>query len=242
MPKITVIVPVYKVENYINKCVDSILSQSFQDFDLVLVDDGSPDTCPRICDAYAEKDGRIKVIHKENGGLSDARNAGIDWAMDNSDSQWLAFVDSDDWLHEDYLKTLYDTAIKENADLVVCDFVRVNEQGENIDKNHCFPNCVIEKKTELYETVFWGKWHSWRFISACTKLYDKRLFDGLRFEIGKIHEDEFVIHHILWNCHKAAFIPCRQYYYVKRGDSITKTECAESRIDGMEALIERYEF
>ena len=103
MPIISVIVSVYKVEPYIRQCVDSILAQTFTDFELILVDDGSPDNCGAICDEYAAQDCRVRVIHQENGGLSAARNAGIDWAFANSDSQWLAFVDSDDWVHPDYL-------------------------------------------------------------------------------------------------------------------------------------------
>ena len=104
MPEISVIVPVYKVETFIHRCVDSILCQSFEDFELILVDDGSPDSCGDICEAYAAKDSRIHVIHQENGGLSAARNTGIDYVMEHSTSKWLAFVDSDDWLHPDFLK------------------------------------------------------------------------------------------------------------------------------------------
>ena len=238
MTEISVIVPVYKVENYIHKCVDSILSQSFQNFDLVLVDDGSPDNCPKICDDYAEKDSRIVVIHKQNGGLSDARNAGIDWAMEHSSSQWLAFVDSDDWLHPDYLKNLHDTAIKENADLVICDFVRVNEQGEEKIEEHAFPNLVSEDKQELFELLF----SNWRIVPAWNKLYHKHIFSELRFAFGKIHEDEFAIHNVLWNCRKATMISDGLYYYRARENSIMKTETPKSRLDGLQALVERYEF
>ena len=103
MPQISVIVPVYKVEPYLRRCVDSILGQTFTDFELILVDDGSPDNCPAICDEYARKDTRVHVIHQENGGLSAARNAGIDWAFANSDSQWLTSVDSDEWVHPEML-------------------------------------------------------------------------------------------------------------------------------------------
>ena len=110
MPTISVIVPVYKVEPYLNRCVDSILRQTYQDFELILVDDGSPDRCGEICDEYARQDSRVHVIHKENGGLSDARNAGIDWVEANSDSRWLIFADSDDWVHPELLARLLDAA------------------------------------------------------------------------------------------------------------------------------------
>ena len=103
MPQISVIVPVYKVEAYLARCVDSVLAQTFSDFDLILVDDGSPDNSGAICDEYAEKDPRIVVIHQKNGGLSAARNAGIEWAFAHSNSQWLNFIDSDDWVHPEYL-------------------------------------------------------------------------------------------------------------------------------------------
>ena len=129
MPKISVIVPVYKVEPFLSECVNSVLEQSFRDFDLILVDDGSPDSCPQICDAYAQKDERVHVIHKENGGLSSARNAGIDLAMEHSSSEWLAFVDSDDYLHKNYLSAMYQAAKEHDADLVVCDYTRVDENG-----------------------------------------------------------------------------------------------------------------
>ena len=238
MPKITVIVPVYKVEKYIHRCVDSILSQSFGDFDLVLADDGSPDTCPEICDAYARQDDRVVVIHKKNGGLSDARNAGIDWAMENSDSSWLAFVDSDDYLHPDYLQTLYQTAKKEEADLVICDFVRVNDAEESIEKKHSFPELCTTEKNILFEQLS----ANWRIRPAWNKLYHKRIFEHLRFAFGKIHEDEFAIHHVLWNCGRAALIRDGLYYYRIRENSIMMTESSKSRLDRLEALIDQFEF
>ena len=238
MPKISVIVPVYKVEKYINKCVDSILEQSFQDFDLILVDDGSPDGCPAICDDYASRDERITVIHKTNGGLSDARNAGIDWAMEHSTSEWLAFVDSDDYLHPDYLMTLYQTALKDGADLVICDFVRVNENGECIEEEHTFYDLVTEDKRELFKILSIG----WRIDMAWNKLYAKSIFENLRFEYGKIHEDEFAIHRVLWACHKAAIVSFELYYYRVRKNSIMGSESPKSRLDQMEALIEQFEF
>ena len=115
MPQISVIVPVYKVEPYLRRCVDSILAQTFTDFELILVDDGSPDNSGAICDEYAQKDARVHVIHQENGGLSAARNAGIDWVFAHSDSQWLTFVDSDDWVHPEYLERLYHAVLEHNV-------------------------------------------------------------------------------------------------------------------------------
>ena len=238
MSRITVIVPVYKVERYLHRCVDSILSQSFQDFDLVLVDDGSPDNCPAICDSYAESDKRITVIHKENGGLSDARNAGIDWAMEHSDSEWLAFVDSDDYLHPDYLLTLYNTALKESADLVICNFTRVNDKDEVVETSSGFFDLSSSEKGVLFQCLA----DNWRIVPAWNKLYLKTIFKDLRFALRKIHEDEFAIHHVLWNCRKAVMLSRELYYYRWRQNSIMASESNASRLDGLEAAILQYEF
>ena len=238
MSKITVIVPVYKVEQYLHKCVDSILSQSFRDFDLVLVDDGSPDSCPAICDSYAESDKRVAVIHKQNGGLSDARNAGIDWSMEYSDSEWLAFVDSDDYIHPDYLKSLFNTAQEESADLVICDFARVNDQEEIIEKSPGLFDLSTTDKGLLFKCLA----ENWRVVPAWNKLYEKHIFEVFRFSFGKIHEDEFAIHQVLWKCRKAALINQALYYYRSREDSIMAKESAASKLDGLEAAILQYEF
>ena len=130
MPEISVIVPVYKVEQFIHRCVDSILLQSFYDFELILVDDGSPDQCGAICDAYAAADNRIHVIHQKNGGLSAARNTGIDYVMANSKSHWLTFVDSDDWLHPQTLEVLLKAAEENNSRVSVCGY------RETVGENH----------------------------------------------------------------------------------------------------------
>ena len=236
--EISIIVPVYKVESYLRRSVDSILAQTFRDFELILVDDGSPDGCPQICDAYAEKDKRITVIHKSNGGLSDARNAGIDWAMAHSDSRWLAFVDSDDYLHPNYLQTMLDTAKKEAADLIICDFIRVDEQGNIMELNHGFFDFASEDKRKLFSCLH----TNWHVTVAWNKLYTKHIFSQLRFAVGKIHEDSFAIHHVLWNCKRAAFVPDGLYYYRQRNTSIMATETPVSILDGFEATVERLEF
>ena len=126
MPKISVIVPVYKVEKYLNRCVDSILAQTLSDFELILVDDGSPDNCGIICDDYQSKDNRVVVIHKENGGLSDARNKGIERALTNGESEWITFIDSDDYVNERYLELLFSAAINNQVDLSCCGLKKFN--------------------------------------------------------------------------------------------------------------------
>jgi len=143
MPKISVIVPVYNVEKYLAKCIDSILAQTFTDFECILINDGSPDNSPAICDEYAKKDERMKVIHKENGGVSSARNTGLDIAQ----GEWITFADSDDWVDENYLELMYSNAIKNNCDLSICGFKSVDEKG-NI--NAVFSIIVPIYKVEKY--------------------------------------------------------------------------------------------
>ena len=162
MPKISVIVPVYKVEKYLNRCVDSILSQTFTDFELILVDDGSPDKCGEICEEYANKDSRIHVIHQKNGGLSAARNTGIDWANANSNSKWITFIDSDDWVHHEYLKQLLETANARNVDICVCNYTSCPEGSEPVERRHtneiklCSPEEIWCQK-RVNAVIAWGK-------------------------------------------------------------------------------------
>ena len=239
MPKISVIVPVYKVEPFLSECVNSVLEQSFRDFDLILVDDGSPDSCPQICDAYAQKDERVHVIHKENGGLSSARNAGIDLAMEHSSSEWLAFVDSDDYLHKNYLSAMYQAAKEHDADLVVCDYTRVDENGNiSPEAKKAIPRTATDDKGQLFELYLRYN----QIVYAWNKLYQKRIFKDLRFPVGKIHEDVFVIHHVLWNCRRAAFLPDGFYYYRSRSGSIMANESTKSKLDKYEGFIQQYRF
>ena len=139
MPKISIIVPVYNVEKYLEKCVRSILAQTFTDFELILVDDGSPDSSGAMCDQFAEQDQRVKVIHKENGGLSDARNAGIEIAT----GEYLGFVDSDDYIADDMYELLYTNIVKEDADLSICGIYDVYEGKEPVEKQQQY--IVLDK-------------------------------------------------------------------------------------------------
>lgn len=235
MPSISVIVPVYKVEPYICRCVDSILAQTFSDFELILVDDGSPDHCGAICDDYAERDGRVRVIHQENGGLSAARNAGIDWAFANSDSEWLTFIDSDDWICPDYLQMLLDAAIQTGTQISICGLYRTDQTT--------MPTISEEQKTVKTFTPeeFWSK----RYVNAtvaCGKLYRKELFRHVRYPVGRLHEDEFTTYKVLFGETRISDVDAEMYCYYQNSDGIMRTVWRPKRLDAFDALAEQAEY
>lgn len=211
MCEISIIVPVYNVEKYLNKCVDSILNQTFRDFELILVDDGSPDKSGAICDQYAKKDTRVRVIHKKNGGLSDARNAGIDVAK----GKYLGFIDSDDYIAEDMYELLYTNIIKEEANLSICGIYHVYEGKEPRKKSEKY---MVLNRDEATVLIFHGNQIS---DHAVNKLYSRSIFSELRYPRGKYHEDSFTIVGILDQCEKVVVDTKQRYYYYHRDESIT---------------------
>lgn len=233
MPEISVIVPVYNVEPYLHRCVDSILAQTFTDFELILVDDGSPDNCGAICDEYAAKDSRVRVIHQKNGGLSAARNTAIDWSFANSDSQWLSFIDSDDWVHPQYLEYLYRGVTENKTSMSACDYLNVNEYKE--------PN-----KVEYSVSVLrWDKLYVAKAgigVITCNKLYAKRLFDNVRYPVRKLHEDEFVSYKLEYKAGDVAFVRAKLYYYWLNPNSITRKAFTLQRMNAIEAINEQRAF
>ena len=232
MPKINVIVPVYKVMPFIHRCVDSILAQSFNDFELILVDDGSPDKCGAICDEYAAKDNRIHVIHQKNGGLSAARNAGIDWTFANCESEWLAFIDSDDWVHPFFLDYLYRAVQVSDLKVSACLFAHSDaEASNNVDF--------------IYTKMVWDKYYlrDWsNGVVAWNKLYKKELFQELRYPLGKIHEDEFLTYRLLERAGSVAVVDRELYYYYQNAYGITKRSFTIARLDGIAALVEQVHY
>lgn len=233
MPQVSVIVPVYKVEPYIHRCVDSILAQTYTGFELILVDDGSPDNCGAICDEYAAKDVRIHVIHQENGGLSAARNAGIDWAFAHSDSEWIAFVDSDDWVHPQYLEYLERAVREQHTKVSACRFEKVEKYDP--------------AKDELFasESLAWDEYYLEDTVSgavAWNKLYAKELFRGQRYPVGKCHEDEFLTYKLLYKAGNVAYVPLTLYMYYQNPEGIMKRPFSLSRLDAIDALGEQCSF
>lgn len=234
MSLISVIVPVYKVEKYIHRCVNSILNQSFKDFELILVDDGSPDNCGKICDEYAKKDKCITVIHKVNGGSSDAKNVGIDYAF-NTESEWIAFIDSDDWVHRDYLKNLLDAAIENKIDISACRYVNITDERDFTIKNDNF-DVLLRDIDEFYVNdniiaiVPWGK------------LYKKKLWQDIRYPFGKICEDEFTTHKLLFQNSKVAYVDKIMYYYYQNPEGVMGSAWTPKRLDALDAFESRISF
>lgn len=229
MPEISVIVPVYKVEKFIHRCVDSILCQSFRNFELILVDDGSPDSCGKICDRYAENDNRIHVIHQRNGGLSAARNTGIDYVMANSKSHWLAFVDSDDWLHPDYLKVLYNTAESALCKISACGFFRT--EGEALPAEQDYSIQLLSA-----DDYYCGEIHDGVTAVAWNKLYHRSLFKDLRYPIGKLHEDEFTTYLAVYQAKKIGVTNAQLYAYYQNAEGIMRSEWSPRRMHVLEAF------
>lgn len=211
-PKISVIVPVYKVAQYLPRCMDSLLAQTYKDFEIILVDDGSPDECPALCDEYERKYDCIHTLHKENGGLSDARNAGMGIAK----GDYVTFVDSDDYVNPLYLELLAE-GIEKGADLSVCDFTEVYDGGssQKFDKNRITLD-LLDAREGLIETLY-QKFHD---VSACGILLPYDLAKKYPFPKGKLFEDLYTTYNFYFESDRVAFIRAPLYYYFQRKDSI----------------------
>lgn len=229
-PLLSIIVPVYDVERYLPKCLDSILAQTFTDFELILVDDGSPDNCPALCDAAAAKDARIRVIHQKNGGLSAARNAGLDAARGG----WIGFVDSDDYIAPEMYEAMYHAVQSTGADLALCDYAEVDEAGAPCQSMHI----RLEKKDFTGRDLLKNATDS-TIQPAWNKLYRRDVFAQLRYPEGKLNEDLFLIPEICLNTQKAVVVPKALYYYVQRGGSIMNGNKTLRHFDAAEAA-QRY--
>lgn len=233
MAKVSIIVPVYQVEKYIRQCIDSILNQTFRDFELILVDDGSRDNSGRICDEYARIDSRVRVIHKLNGGLSDARNRGLEEAV----GEYFLFVDSDDYIAPTMVEKLYGSILKENADIAICNFRYCFEQDERRDFNTNAGAEVLRGAEVFYNRKNERSYGIWTV--AWNKLYKRDTFRDVRFRLGKYHEDEFWANDVYRKNIKVLTIPECLYFYRQRSGSIMSCENIGRQFDILEALQER---
>lgn len=229
-PLISVIVPIYKVESYLDRCVASLVEQTYNELEIILVDDGSPDKCPDMCDEWAKKDSRIKVIHKANGGLSDARNAGMAIAS----GEYIGFVDSDDWLETDFCEKLLQALIDNSCDIAACNYRRVSGE-ENIESDKgsgaiiCYDKnqAMSELIDNTIQQVVWNK------------LYKSTVVEGILFEKGKYHEDEFWSYQVFGRCEKIVTVEYIGYNYLQREASIMGERYSLKRLDAVEAKVRR---
>jgi glycosyltransferase involved in cell wall biosynthesis len=228
-PLISVIVPVYKVEQYLRTCIDSVINQTYSNWELILVDDGSPDNSPRICDEYAAKDKRIKVFHKANGGVSSARNM----ALNNSKGEYITFLDGDDFLHAEYLAVLHNLSIKYEADITQCSFLRGTET--------VFPDIYKRIKVWTFDnhTIFLKGYSK---IIVWGKLYKRKLLEGIRMPEGKPFEDDFTTWKWYYNANKIVVTDITLYYYTDNDLSTMSAHAKRPNLDFIEAYEERIDF
>lgn len=232
---ITIVVPIYKVEKYLEECITSLINQTYENIEIILVDDGSPDNCGKICDKYATQDKRIKVIHKENGGLSDARNCGIDMAQ----GRYITFVDSDDYIDVKYIECLYNAIKINNTQISQCNILRVSDKKEIVERlGYCDSTTKLGK--ELLKEAYGVHWIE--NVVVWNKMYNIELFDKIRYPVGKIHEDEYTTYKILYNIDKIAIVNEYLYNYRQSEDSIIGRKFNIKRLDILEAFEERLKF
>ena len=212
---ISIVIPVYKVEKYLEKCVESVINQTYKNLEILLVNDGSPDNCPKICDEYAQKDNRIKVIHKENGGLSDARNAGIDVAT----GKYITFIDSDDYISNDYVEYMYNLAQKHNAQIATCEFEIVYLEDELKNDSEYIEDIEVLTPRDFFYNMLFAKRSD---VTACAKLYEIELFKGIRYPKGVVYEDTATTYKLIEKCNKIATGNKKCYFYFTRPNSISK--------------------
>lgn len=232
--KISVIVPVYKVEAYLDRCVLSIANQSYKNLEIILVDDGSPDNCPALCDAWSERDSRIKVVHKQNGGLSDARNAGMAIAT----GEFMGFVDSDDWIAPDMYQHLYDLLETDGSDIAACGVEMVWEDGtpsRMLTKAGC---CVLNQEDAMLAIIE----ESWLKQPVWYKLYKTALIRDIPFPVGKYHEDVFWSYQAVARAQRVSVSDKIGYYYFQRSGSIMGESYSLKRLDAVEAKALRMAF
>ncbi len=230
---ISIIIPVFNVEEYLDRCVKSIILQTYTNLEIILVDDGSPDRCPEMCDEWEKRDERVRVIHKENGGLSDARNAGIDVAK----GKYIAFVDSDDWIDCRCIEVLYNVLDKNNAQIAVCGMKKT--ATTNIKKRYGLRKEIIYNQKEALGALLYQKPFD---TSACGKLYDISLFYKVRFPQGILFEDLATIYKLFSKAERTIYCSEKLYFYFQNQRSITHEGFSKKRLSILATVDDLYEY
>lgn len=233
-PLISVIVPIYNVEKYLARCVDSIVNQTYKNLEIILVDDGSPDSCPRMCDDYAKKDSRIKVVHKKNGGLSDARNAGMAVAT----GEYISFIDSDDYVSDDFFECLLAVMNKENSDIAECSVVKFYEDNHFDEFNDHLSVKTYDTQDAMSALIAENPFHQ----HVWNKLYKTELVKNIPYAVGKLNEDEFWTYQVFGRANKVARLNKTMYYYFQRNSSIMGVGYNIRRLDALEGKANRQKY
>lgn len=223
---ISIIIPVYNVEKYLAKNIESVIRQTYRNIEVILINDGSTDNSGKICDEYAKIDKRIKVIHKSNGGLSDARNVGIDVA----NGQFITFCDSDDYLKESYIEYLYELIKKDKCKMSICSYCILTENEKMIDCGKGYNEGILTTEQAL-SRMLCDEGFS---VSACAKLYAKELFDDVRYPVGKLCEDNGTTYKLIKKCKLISYGNISQYIYIKRSGSIMNSKFNMKKLDLLE--------
>lgn len=232
MCEISIIMTVYNADRYLEKAIDSVLKQSFYDFELILINDGSTDNSPTICDLYEEKDDRVKVVHQENNGVSSARNKGLEVAS----GKYIGFVDSDDYIANDMYEFLYNNLVREGADLSICGIYDIYE-GKTPQAKPA--NRYVLNRSETVKMILEAKIIS---VHPVNKLYKRELFDNVSYPVGKITEDGAAMFYLLEHVNKVVADMQPKYYYYHRKNSITTSPYSEKDLDTIEAWVENEKY
>lgn len=234
---ISVVVPVYNEEAFLEKCVKSIVNQTYRNLEVILVDDGATDHSGELCDKFAAMDARIQVVHKKNGGLSDARNAGIDVAT----GEYLAFVDSDDFIHPKMYETMVKIMEKDQAEMAICKIAHVKEDSP---VNYSLSIPTTSKRMvsgKDLQNMYFDSRYTQMVVAAWNKIYKREYFEEIRYPKGKIHGDEYTTYKITYPCSRISIVDAPFYYYVTRDTSIMGT-FDEKRFDLLKSYIERMQY
>lgn len=221
---VSIVVPVYNVEKYLKKSIESILNQTYKNIEILLVDDGSTDSSGQICDSFSKVDPRIRVFHKANGGLSDARNFGIEQMK----GQYVAFIDSDDYISKDYVWKLYSSIKNNDSEVSICSFSLVDEKGEKIKDELLDSGEICLTGQQILEKVLTAD--GYRYVVAWNKLYRSTLFEKFQFKKGMLYEDEFLNYPLFWECQKVSIVEKPLYLYVQREGSIVQSNMTLEKI------------
>lgn len=232
-PLISVILPIYKVEEYLDRCINSLLAQSYTNLEIILVDDGSPDRCPALCDEWAKKDARIRALHKENGGLSDARNAGFTV----STGDFISFIDSDDWIEPDFFRILYEALIANDCDISACNYRKAFE-GQALPPVESSYQCSVLNQNDAMSALIDNRLQQ----VVWNKLYRRSVVEGILFAKGKYHEDEFWSYQVIGRSKKVAVTDYVGLNYFQRADSIMGETYSKKRLDAVEAKFLRQQY